>query len=137
MEASFSDGRCGLMLAVLYHGRPAGRPWDRVAKQVWPVCRGARCSVHPLLHLGGVTAGAEHRDAYHVALLLKKASAWHGAWSRAPLPHDPLIARRVTPCSMATNRHERGRLIRKLFLCTSAGGRRVCQSIWRDTMAHW
>ena len=30
--------------------------------------------------LVGVTAGAKHRNEYHVALLLKKASAWHGEW---------------------------------------------------------
>jgi hypothetical protein len=30
--------------------------------------------------LVGVTAGTKHRNEYHVALLLKKASAWHGEW---------------------------------------------------------
>ena|SRR5688500_16666155 len=38
--------------------------------------------------LVGVTAGAKHRHEYHVALLLKKASAWHGAWESAHLKHD-------------------------------------------------
>jgi hypothetical protein len=36
-----------------------------------------------------VTAGAKHRNEYHVALLLKKASAWHGEWESAHLKHDP------------------------------------------------
>jgi len=30
--------------------------------------------------LVGVTGGAKHRNEYHVALLLKKASAWHVEW---------------------------------------------------------
>jgi hypothetical protein len=30
--------------------------------------------------LVGVTAGTKHRNEYHVALLLKKASAWHVEW---------------------------------------------------------
>jgi hypothetical protein len=34
-----------------------------------------------ILHdLVGVTAGAKHRNECHVALLQKKASAWHGEW---------------------------------------------------------
>jgi len=42
-----------------------------------------------ILHdLVGVTAGAKHRNASHVALLLKKASASLGEWSSAPLQHD-------------------------------------------------
>jgi hypothetical protein len=28
----------------------------------------------------GVIAGAKHRNEYHVAFLLKKASAWHVEW---------------------------------------------------------
>ena len=38
----------------------------------------------------GVIEGAKHRHAYHGALLLKKASAWHGAWESAHLQHDPI-----------------------------------------------
>jgi hypothetical protein len=39
----------------------------------------------------GVIEGAKHRHAYHGALLLKKASAWHGAWESAHLQHDHLL----------------------------------------------
>jgi hypothetical protein len=42
-----------------------------------------------LYDLVGMIAGAKHRNAYHVAFLLKKGSAWHVEWSSAHLKHDP------------------------------------------------
>ena len=38
------------------------------------------CGLATLHDLVGVTAGTKHRNAYQVALLQKKASAWHGEW---------------------------------------------------------
>jgi|SoiMetStandDraft_2_1073263.scaffolds.fasta_scaffold23499_2 hypothetical protein len=49
MGVSFRDGRCGLMLAVVYHERPACRPWGRVAKAVWSCGSCARWSCHPVI----------------------------------------------------------------------------------------
>ena len=46
--------------------------------------------VATLHDLVGVTAEAKHRNASHVALLLKKVSAWLGEWYSAHLQHDPL-----------------------------------------------
>src|SRR5262249_61599127 len=106
MGVSFREGWCGLILDVVYHERPAGRPWGRGAKAVWSCGRCALWSCHPLHDLGGVTAWAQHRHASHVALLLKKVSAWHGAWSHAHLHHALSLRGRVTHRSIATNRHE-------------------------------
>ena len=47
------------------------------------------CGRAALRDLVGVTAEAKHRHASPIALLLKKGSAWHGAWSKAHLTHDP------------------------------------------------
>ena len=48
----------------------------------------AHCGLAALHDLVGVTAGATHRQAYYVALLLKKASAGQGAWDSAYLKPD-------------------------------------------------
>jgi hypothetical protein len=51
------------------------------------------CGLATVHDLVGVTAGAKHRHAYHIALLLQKASAWHGAWYSAHLKHDQFMQR--------------------------------------------
>jgi hypothetical protein len=58
--------------------------------------------------LVGVIAGANHRNKYPVALLLKKASAWHGAWESAYLKHDPVIQRQVRLYLHAHGQHVPG-----------------------------
>ena len=55
----------------------------------------------------GVIEGAKHRHAYHGALLLKKASAWHGAWESAHLQHDhSLIVRLQTLDTLVQRSHQ-------------------------------
>ena len=48
----------------------------------------AHCGLAALHDVVGVTAGATHRHAYYVALLLKKASAGQGEWDSAYLKPD-------------------------------------------------
>jgi hypothetical protein len=90
------------LICMRFHGVLLGNQHEIWSKQHNRKVRGIRgrvADVHfgvATLHdLVGVTAGAKHRNASHVALLLKKASAWLGEWSSAHLQHDPFIGKKA------------------------------------------
>jgi hypothetical protein len=61
---------------MLEKPRQVGDDQDPLVGRVSAVHFGL-ATLHDLV---GVTAGAQHRHEYEVALLRKTASAWHGAW---------------------------------------------------------